>query len=198
MVSERRFHHGDLRAALVRDAMAELEESGIEGVSLRRVAKRAGVSHAATYRHFSGKAALIQEIVRTSQKELYDAFRASEFLARPEDRLRRACEVYLEYAGRQPRLYQLRYVDEVYWQRLGAERPILRPSGYDVFVRIIASLMEPDVRNRSKAVAVTCWAALHGYVQLQMSGAFGVGTEGVAMRAQLVEVLVGIPNSLRR
>ena len=46
------YHHGDLRAALLRAAEAELNEAGIEAFSLRRVAKRAGVSHAAPAHHF--------------------------------------------------------------------------------------------------------------------------------------------------
>src|ERR1700737_5007739 len=58
MSSKATYHHGDLRAALVRAAMELLEESGETGLSLHAVARRAGVSAAAPYRHYADREAL--------------------------------------------------------------------------------------------------------------------------------------------
>ena len=54
-----RYHHGDLHAALLREAAVLLREQGVEGLSLRRLAERAGVSRTAPYHHFEDKNALL-------------------------------------------------------------------------------------------------------------------------------------------
>src|SRR5258708_1624307 len=56
------YHHGDLRNALIQAGLELLAEGGAEALDLRKVARRAGVSHAAPYRHFADKQALIVAI----------------------------------------------------------------------------------------------------------------------------------------
>lgn len=56
------YHHGDLRNALIKAGLAILAEEGVDALSLREVARRAGVSHAAPYRHFADKDALLAAI----------------------------------------------------------------------------------------------------------------------------------------
>ena len=58
-MTEKPYHHGDLRAALLAAAEVELSEKGVEGFSLRSVAKRAGVSHAAPAHHFGDSQGLL-------------------------------------------------------------------------------------------------------------------------------------------
>lgn len=57
-----RYHHGDLRNALIHNGLKLFNESGVEGFSLRKVAKACGVSHTAPYKHFQSKEELIQAI----------------------------------------------------------------------------------------------------------------------------------------
>lgn len=59
----RPYHHGDLRRALLTAAWALLDEGGLEAITLRAVARRAGVSHAAPHHHFASKAALVEAMV---------------------------------------------------------------------------------------------------------------------------------------
>ena len=56
------YHHGDLRQALLAEATAMLEESGADGLSLRALARRVGVSHAAPGHHFADRNALLAEL----------------------------------------------------------------------------------------------------------------------------------------
>src|SRR5215467_12607566 len=56
------YHHGDLRAALIRAGLAILAEEGVQALTLRAAARRAGVSHNAPYRHFADKEALLAAI----------------------------------------------------------------------------------------------------------------------------------------
>jgi len=67
------YHHGNLRAALLSQAVKVIGEKGVEGLSLRKVAKDLGVSHAAPTRHFKSKADLLSAIVRASYQELTKA-----------------------------------------------------------------------------------------------------------------------------
>ena len=66
------YHHGDLRAAIIQRSIDVIGDSGVEGLSLRQIAKSLGVSHAAPARHFSSKADLLTAIVDQSYRELTD------------------------------------------------------------------------------------------------------------------------------
>ncbi|MGB3553541.1 MAG: TetR/AcrR family transcriptional regulator [Jannaschia sp.] len=70
MKEPRKYHHGDLRAALLVAAEAELAESGIEGFSLRKVARRAGVSHAAPAHHFGDANGLLTALAARGYERL--------------------------------------------------------------------------------------------------------------------------------
>ena len=61
---ERPYHHGDLYSSLVKAAEDLLEEKGANALSLREVCQCAGVSHAAPYRHFRDKAALMEAVAK--------------------------------------------------------------------------------------------------------------------------------------
>lgn len=69
----KRYHHGDLAPVLIATAVALIEERGVEHLSLREVAKRAGVSPAAPFRHFPTKAALLAAVAANAMQRLVDA-----------------------------------------------------------------------------------------------------------------------------
>ncbi|OBJ65980.1 hypothetical protein A5626_11785 [Mycobacterium marseillense] len=63
VVDDRRYHHGALRAALLSEAEKTLRKSGVDGLSLRELARAVGVSHSAPRRHFDDKAAMLEALV---------------------------------------------------------------------------------------------------------------------------------------
>lgn len=69
-MSDRRYHHGNLRAALLAEAEATLRTSGVHGLSLRELARAVGVSHGAPRRHFEDKAALLEALVAEGFRRL--------------------------------------------------------------------------------------------------------------------------------
>ena len=68
-----RYHHGDLRTALLAQAGETLRESGVDGLSLRELARAVGVSHAAPRRHFDDRAALLEALAVDGWHQLGDA-----------------------------------------------------------------------------------------------------------------------------
>ena len=65
------YHHGNLKEALIAAGLEILSEQGVEGLSLRKVAKKVGVSHTAPYNHFSDKQALLAAISTAGHEQLY-------------------------------------------------------------------------------------------------------------------------------
>src|SRR3954454_9843428 len=76
---QRQYHHGGLRAAAVAAAVAEVEEVGISAASLRRIARRAGVTHAALAHHFVGKTGLFTAVATEGFKRMAQAIRPAAF-----------------------------------------------------------------------------------------------------------------------
>lgn len=66
-----KYHHGDLKQQLIDKGLLLLNEEGVEGFSLRKVAKLCGVSHTAPYKHFKDKDMLIEEIAKEVEKNFY-------------------------------------------------------------------------------------------------------------------------------
>lgn len=99
------YHHGDLRASVLRAASELLEKNGIDRLSLRGVARRAGVSHNAPYRHFPSRGALLEAIAAAGFErfgnDLEEAERAGGFRARGE--------AYVRFALAHPQLFRLMF-----------------------------------------------------------------------------------------
>ncbi len=72
----RTYHHGDLERALVDAAVTLIAEKGIDAFTLREVARQVGVSHAAVYRHFADKSAVLESIAVRGYHELAERLRA--------------------------------------------------------------------------------------------------------------------------
>jgi len=106
----RPYHHGDLRRALIEAGRGLLERDGIAALSLRAVAREAGVSAAAPYHHFKDRAALLEAIAHEGNVALHEAIRTAFDSAEPGQR--RIVEVGVAYVGfalANPALYRLMF-----------------------------------------------------------------------------------------
>src|ERR1700716_647506 len=99
------YHHGDLRAALVRAAMELLEESGETALSLRAVARCAGVSPAAPYRHYADREALISAVATVGYRELAERLAAAHPAPATPEQLASVAVAYVQVALEQPALF---------------------------------------------------------------------------------------------
>lgn len=171
--AERPYHHGDLRRAIIDTTMEMLAEDGNWQFTLREVARRAGVSHAAPYRHFPDKTALLTEVALIGFDRLRNALRAAQ--ATPVGdlvaELIAMAEAYLGFGRANPALYRLMFGAEI----ANAGDLHLNPRALGAF-EVVIDLLERGqaagvIRKRSvRGQAAACWAQLHGLTMLSLDG----------------------------
>lgn len=105
------YHHGDLRAALLEAAERELAERGIEGFTLRGVAKRAGVSHAAPAHHFRDTSHMLTALATIGMERFHAAMEAAQSVPHttPRDRFIASGVAYVEFALANSALFDLMF-----------------------------------------------------------------------------------------
>lgn len=165
-----RFHHGDLRAALLQLATHRLASGPYEDLSLRDLASELGVSQTAPFRHFPNKDALLQTLAIGGVEQLSDAFReVGQSGGAPGQRLRRACRAYLDFAVASPQLFRLVFVSDAYWRATLPATPADVPNtAYGLFEQLVAEALEGGAD--APLAALTCWSTLHGFAMLRLTG----------------------------
>jgi AcrR family transcriptional regulator len=110
-VSERPYHHGNLRAALLSEAERMVRKRGIDQLSLRELARAVGVSHGAPRRHFSDRQALLDALAEAGFARLGSELRAAVDGAGEDfqERLRATTAAYIRFATRDPALLELMF-----------------------------------------------------------------------------------------
>lgn len=103
------YHNEDLRRTLLEKGREELVESGAHGLSLRQVAKRAGVSHMAPYRHFNDKSELLVEIAKDGFAQLKESLQESRLVGDPICQLKAAGKAYVKMFLHHPETAQLMF-----------------------------------------------------------------------------------------
>ena len=173
----RPYHHGDLRAALLAAAEAELAEKGIEQFSLRGVAKRAGVSHAAPAHHFGDANGLLTALAAEGFTRFIATQRAHEAAAAPgqPDRLVAAGLGYIAFATAHPTLFRLMFAST----RPDFTAPALQEAARAAYQHLLDHVAElrgvPDPREDPSALtdATAAWAIVHGLADLLQTGRAG-------------------------
>ncbi|NQX89970.1 MAG: TetR/AcrR family transcriptional regulator [Halioglobus sp.] len=105
------YHHGNLRAELLDTAISQLQTTGIDGLSLRAIARRLGVSQTAPYRHFADKNALLAALATRGYRDLLLALRSASPDTEdcPRAQLMAFAHTYVDYAATNPRLFKLMF-----------------------------------------------------------------------------------------
>ncbi len=156
-----RYHHGDLRRALVEAALELLLEGGTEALGMRELARRVGVSAAAPYRHFRDKQALIQAVAAAGFALFLEATEAAKAGAPSDEQLGAMAEAYVQFALRYPRLYKLMFSSE-----LGKfEDKDLRRAADAAYASLAVAAAKEDPDSPGEA-AISAWAFVHGLSML--------------------------------
>jgi AcrR family transcriptional regulator len=164
-VSRAAYHHGDLRNALVRACLGVVAESGATGLSLRAVARRAGVSHTASYRHFADKDALLAAVA-AGGFELLGARVEAAARAAPSApaALRDALQAYLRFGRDFPQHVQL-----MFGQDLSPGRPALQAVAQATFgalVGLVRAAFPTLTLPGAQSLALALWAQTLGLLLL--------------------------------
>src|SRR5262245_27538318 len=112
----RKYHHGNLRPALVNAGLRLLESEGVRALSLRAVARKARVSHTAPYHHFRGKAELLAAVAAMGFDRLVELIGQEAPRAKADDPLARLYAVgrgYLRFALTHPSIFRLMFRPEL-------------------------------------------------------------------------------------
>ena len=164
------YHHGDLKNALIQAGIEILSDEGVKGLSLRRVAKRAGVSHTAPYAHFADKQALVAAISTEGYKRLFAQLTHidQEFSSDPLKKLVEVAWSYVQFAVNDPAHFKITF-----------SGVIEKENDYPAFVKISQqsfAFINDMVANCQAAgilrsgptdlIAVHLWGSIHGLATL--------------------------------
>jgi AcrR family transcriptional regulator len=165
------YHHGDLRAALLRAAEEIIRESGVEGLTLRACARRAGVSHGAPAHHFGDITGLLTEFAAEGFERLAHAMSKRQ-LKDADDELQAAGLGYIEFAMRWPEHFRVMWRSELLNEdstRLRQARETAQQPLRDALRRANAEggmLSEDELGLRFQLA----WCSVHGYASLWVEG----------------------------
>ncbi len=195
---KRAYHHGNLRRALLDAALAMVEKEGPRGVSLRAVARFAGVSPAAPYRHFAGKegllAAVAEEGFRALESKMQAARDETDGLALAE--FRAIGYAYVRFAASNPSHFRVMFGPEISDK---SEHPSLREAAdkaSQIIADAIAKCQRPGLEGGDTdphRLFISAWATFHGLATLivdgQLSDSVGSDAELEALGNSVTDVI---------
>jgi len=169
------YHHGALRDALLEAAERVLEREGLPGLTLRAVAREAGVSHAAPTHHFGDLAGLVSELAAIGFQQFNAAMAAAGAVdgAAMEKAMARA-KAYVAYARAHPGMYGLMFRTE----RLDMSRPSLQQAASASFAGLAGAvgasrqeqIFDQALSLDQAAAIARAWCLVHGFTMLLLDG----------------------------
>lgn len=174
------YHHGDLAAELLRCAADLLETEGLAALTLREVARRAGVSHNAPYRHFPDLRALLAALAAEGFRRLDERMAASPPAGMGE--------AYVAFALAHPQRYHLMFSGTLPYQ----EHPQLREAALASHEGLVAAFRSRADLTDPEAAAAAAWSLVHGLSQLLLSGHLARARAGASPEAFARRVLAAI------
>ena len=165
------YHHGDLHEALLKAAERVLERDGLAGLTLRAVAREAGVSHAAPTHHFGDLTGLVSELAAIGFRQFNEAMVAAGASgASLREKGLTSAKAYVAYAQAHPGMYGLMFRTE----RLDMSRPSLHDAASASFAGLARSVgasrqehIEEEALSLDQAAAIVrAWTLVHGFTML--------------------------------
>ena len=170
------YHHGALRAALLKAAEAILERDGIAALTLRAAAREAGVSHAAPAHHFSSLSGLLSELAASGFVRFRECMQTEAEAAGsdPRARITGLSRGYVGFARACPGLFLLMFRSE----RLDWSSPALSAAGAAAFALLTqpgtdAGAQRASLGLQAMVAATARWSLMHGLTTLVIDGRLG-------------------------
>jgi AcrR family transcriptional regulator len=192
------YHHGDLRRALVDAATRLVRLNGATQVSLRHIAREAGVSHAAPYHHFPDREALLAEVALGGFEALGEALRGGAegsadagADAGPLARLQGAGVAYVVFAVDNPEVYRLMFGGLLSDRSRYPALETAADAAFGVLLELLGPGGAPPGPGAANPAALATWSTVHGLASLMIEGLLAEETaatssEELARQATLV------------
>lgn len=168
-----RYHHGDLRRALIDQALRTIDRLGGEGLTLRRVGDELGVSRTALYRHFADKQSLVAAVAREGFRALrHGLVEAWEQHGRGRAGFDAMGEAYLRFAVEHPSHYRVMFGRFVESRACDPGLAEDAESAFRALVDALAELQRAGLARQDDPVALArfVWAVTHGIAMLAIDG----------------------------
>ena len=184
-----RYHHGDLRRALVEEALRTIQSDGVPGLTLRGVGHTLGVSRTALYRHFSDKAALLSEVAREGFRTLrLETIDAWERGGRGWAGFEAMGAAYVRFAVANPSHYRVMFGGSV----VGNSNPEVVREGSGAFQALVDAILSQQKDGLMRAddslqLARFVWALVHGVAMLLIDGLLGPNADPEAFARFAIE-----------
>lgn len=188
------YHHGDLERALIDAGLAIVEQGGVEALTLRAVARRAKVSHAAPYHHFKSKAELLAAVAAagfdrmvSTIGELAEKAQAVE----PLDRLRAVGRGYVTFAVTHPSVFRLMFRPEMTQPARHVRLQEAEARAFGMLIEAILALQQSgEVPGHDpRPPAAFAWSCVHGLSMLHLDEVFAETAIGEVPFAELAETI---------
>jgi AcrR family transcriptional regulator len=167
------YHHGDLRAVILAKAAGLVAERGADGISLRELAREAGVSHAAPAHHFTDRRGLFTALAAEGWRMLADALAGArpDFIA--------AALAYVRFALDHPGHYAVMF-----------DRSLVNPDGPELvaaqsaagaeLAHGVATLKDKRAKADPQSAALAAWSLVHGFAMLRLNEAIDTDDDPMA------------------
>lgn len=191
----RRYHHGDLPAALKQAAVELIARHGVQGFSLREAAMSVGVSPSAAYRHFQDKAALLRSIAADAFLDMGQRFDQAmqsvpgRGVGAARARFMAQGRAYVDFALEQPERFAVMFGPQGAGACSSGGSGQALPAGpWGALARALDDLVQAGVlpRERREGAELLAWSAIHGLATLLVSGALAHAPGQVAAMTQRV------------
>jgi AcrR family transcriptional regulator len=176
------YHHGDLRSALIQAGLELLSEGGAATLDLRKVARKAGVSHAAPYRHFADKQALVAAINEAGFRQLAGRMEALLREA-PDDafaQLQAVARAYVQFAQERPWLMREMFSGLTVEREAFPDLHAASKALFKCYAQVITRGQEQGkiIDGDPAALAGVLWSLLHGVAMLTIEHQMRPYTDG--------------------
>ncbi|MDP1872567.1 TetR/AcrR family transcriptional regulator [Phenylobacterium sp.] len=169
IAARRRYHVGNLRAQLLEEARAIVEEGGVAKLNLRTLAARAGIAAGSVYHHYSGKGELLAELAAAGFLELEQRLKAAQDSAQEGKRIRTLARAYFAYSKTDAAMFGLMF-DPAVATHPGVEQARVRCFAVLQAAVAVALPARKDIAQIDK-IAWAVWACGHGAASLRASDA---------------------------
>jgi AcrR family transcriptional regulator len=178
------YHHGDLKAVILAKAAALVAERGADGISLRELAREAGVSHAAPAHHFTDRRGLFTALAAQGWLLLAEALTG----ARPDfvDAALAYVRFALDHPGHYAVMFDRSLVNPDDPELIGAQTA----AGAEL-AQGVGTLKDPRAKADPQSAALAAWSLVHGFAMLRLNAAIDSGGDPMADVEKIARMLFG-------